>query len=269
VIDPPAAVIFSRPASPAGPAAFSRPPPGIPPLEERASAVVTITSTVLWPVRTRSVMSSRSNSRNRPSFHPAARPFTLASKGIALAIASLVVMPILARAKRRVARMIASNALAADAKQTQLCMYLSAILLRGLILNAAFGWWWTDPAAGLLMIPIVVREGMRSDILFQFLLEAVMLSVSGGLVGVLVRVAATLGVAYVADWQAVLVPETLLLAVACSAAIRLLFGTIPVRKASLANPREFVVCGINDITHRKLGRAFTCRKWKPRSPYTR
>jgi len=76
----------------------------------------------------------------------------------------------------------------------------------------------------------------RSDILVQFLLEAMMLSLSGGLVGVLVGVAATLVVAYVADWQAVLVPQTLLLAVACSAAIGLIFGTIPARKASLANP---------------------------------
>jgi divalent metal cation (Fe/Co/Zn/Cd) transporter len=81
--------------------------------------------------------------------------------GIALAIASLVVMPILARAKRRVARTIASKALAADAKQTELCMYLSAILLGGLILNATFDWWWADPAAGLLMIPIIVREGIN------------------------------------------------------------------------------------------------------------
>ena len=81
--------------------------------------------------------------------------------GIALAIASLVVMPILARAKRRVGRMIASNALAADARQTELCMYLSAILLGGLVLNATFGWWWADPAAGVLMIPIVLREGLN------------------------------------------------------------------------------------------------------------
>src|ERR1039457_3964422 len=81
--------------------------------------------------------------------------------GIVLAIASLVVMPILARAKRRVARMIASNALAADARETELCMYLSAILLGGLILNATFDWWWADPAAGLLMIPIIVREGLN------------------------------------------------------------------------------------------------------------
>ncbi len=82
--------------------------------------------------------------------------------GILLAVASLVVMPILARAKRRVARRIASDALAADARQTDLCMYLSAILLSGLVLNAAFAWWWADPAAGLLMVPIVVREGLSA-----------------------------------------------------------------------------------------------------------
>jgi divalent metal cation (Fe/Co/Zn/Cd) transporter len=82
--------------------------------------------------------------------------------GILLALASLVVMPILARAKRRVARVIASDVLAADARQTELCMHLSAILLSGLILNAAFTWWWADPAAGLLMVPIVVREGLSA-----------------------------------------------------------------------------------------------------------
>jgi len=76
----------------------------------------------------------------------------------------------------------------------------------------------------------------RSDILFQFLLEATMLSLSGGLVGVLLGFLATFVVAYMADWQAVLDLQTLLLAVACSAVIGLLFGTIPARKASLANP---------------------------------
>ena len=81
--------------------------------------------------------------------------------GILLAVTSIVVMPILARAKRNVARTIRSNALAADAKQTELCMYLSAILLGGLVLNAAFAWWWADPAAGLLMVPIIVREGVN------------------------------------------------------------------------------------------------------------
>lgn len=80
--------------------------------------------------------------------------------GIVLAALSLVVMPWLARAKRRVAAGLNSGALQADAMQTQLCAYLSAILLGGLGLNALFGWWWADPVAGLAMTPILVKEGL-------------------------------------------------------------------------------------------------------------
>jgi putative ABC transport system permease protein len=76
----------------------------------------------------------------------------------------------------------------------------------------------------------------RGDILLQFLAEAVMLSFSGGIVGVLVGIAATLIVAHFADWEAILVPQILLLAVAASVVIGLLFGTIPARKASMASP---------------------------------
>jgi divalent metal cation (Fe/Co/Zn/Cd) transporter len=79
--------------------------------------------------------------------------------GIILAVASLIVMPLLALAKRRVAGRIASAALTADAKQTQLCTYLSAILLCGLVLNATLGWWWADPVAALAMVPIIAGEG--------------------------------------------------------------------------------------------------------------
>ena len=79
--------------------------------------------------------------------------------GIVLAIASLIVMPVLARAKRKVAREIGSAALHADAKQTEFCMYLSVILVAGLALNGLLAWWWADPAAGLLMAPIIAREG--------------------------------------------------------------------------------------------------------------
>lgn len=81
--------------------------------------------------------------------------------GIALAAASLIVMPLLARAKGRVARGLGSGALAADAQQTTLCAYLSAILLGGLALNAVLGWWWADPAAALVMVPIIAREGIE------------------------------------------------------------------------------------------------------------
>jgi divalent metal cation (Fe/Co/Zn/Cd) transporter len=81
--------------------------------------------------------------------------------GIALAAVSLVVMPLLVRAKRRVAVAIGSKALDADATQTALCTYLSAILLGGLLLNALVGWWWADPVAALVMVPIIVREGLE------------------------------------------------------------------------------------------------------------
>ena len=82
--------------------------------------------------------------------------------GIILAIASLIIMPLLSRAKRKVARAINSGAMAADAKQTELCTYLSAILLGGLVLNALLGWWWADPAAALVMLPIIVKEGLEA-----------------------------------------------------------------------------------------------------------
>jgi divalent metal cation (Fe/Co/Zn/Cd) transporter len=81
--------------------------------------------------------------------------------GIVLAAASLIVMPLLVRAKRKVARGIKSAALMADSKQTELCTYLSAILLAGLLLNALLGWWWADPVAALVMVPIIAKEGIE------------------------------------------------------------------------------------------------------------
>jgi divalent metal cation (Fe/Co/Zn/Cd) transporter len=81
--------------------------------------------------------------------------------GIILASVSLIVMPLLVRAKRRVARGISSAAMSADARQTELCTYLSAILLGGLLLNALFGWWWADPVAALVMVPIILKEGVE------------------------------------------------------------------------------------------------------------
>ncbi len=82
--------------------------------------------------------------------------------GIVLAAVSLLVMPILARAKRKVAAGLGSRALEADSRQTDLCALLSAILLMGLGLNALFGWWWADPLAGLAMVPIIGREGFQA-----------------------------------------------------------------------------------------------------------
>ncbi len=80
--------------------------------------------------------------------------------GIVVAVASLIAMPLLARAKRRVGVDLGSAAMTADARQTDFCTYLSIILLGGLVLNAFFGWWWADPAAGLVMVPIIAKEGI-------------------------------------------------------------------------------------------------------------
>lgn len=82
--------------------------------------------------------------------------------GIVLAVLSVIVMPLLARAKRRVAAQLKSQALVADSRQTDICAYLSAILLVGLGLNALGGWWWADPVAGLLMVPIILKEGVAA-----------------------------------------------------------------------------------------------------------
>jgi divalent metal cation (Fe/Co/Zn/Cd) transporter len=80
--------------------------------------------------------------------------------GIAILSLSVVVMPLLARAKLRVAAAMQSGALRAEARQTSLCAYLSIIALVGLVLNATLGWWWADPVAALFMVPIIVAEGI-------------------------------------------------------------------------------------------------------------
>ncbi len=81
--------------------------------------------------------------------------------GVALACLSLVVMPLLSRAKRKVGNALGSSAMNADAKQAEFCAYLSAILLIGLLLNALFRLWWADPVAALVMAPIVANEGIQ------------------------------------------------------------------------------------------------------------
>ena len=81
--------------------------------------------------------------------------------GLSILVLSVIVMPLIARASRKVARALGSRALEADAAQTSLCAYLSAIALAGVGLNAAFGWWWTDPLAALGMVPIIAKEGLE------------------------------------------------------------------------------------------------------------
>ncbi|HWX76958.1 MAG TPA: hypothetical protein VNY32_05755, partial [Candidatus Acidoferrales bacterium] len=65
-------------------------------------------------------------------------------------------------AKRKVASSIKSQAMHADSRQTDICAYLSAILLLGLGLNALVGWWWADPVAALVMTPIITKEGIEA-----------------------------------------------------------------------------------------------------------
>lgn len=82
--------------------------------------------------------------------------------GIALAVASLVVMPVLATAKRSTGRRMGSVTVTADSRQTWLCASLSAVLLVGLVLNGAFGWWWADPLAALAIAALALREGSEA-----------------------------------------------------------------------------------------------------------
>ncbi len=82
--------------------------------------------------------------------------------GMVLAGVSLVVMPLLGRAKRRLAVKLGSRALAADGMETLLCAYLSFTLLLGLGLNAWLGWWWADPVAALVMVGFMLREGREA-----------------------------------------------------------------------------------------------------------
>ena len=81
--------------------------------------------------------------------------------GIILAIASLIVMPLVSWGKLHAAKALGSAALRAEAKETLACSYLSFTLLLGLVANAVAGWWWADPAAALFMIPWLVKEGME------------------------------------------------------------------------------------------------------------
>ena len=82
--------------------------------------------------------------------------------GIGLAVASLIVMPLLVRAKRRTGRELGSATVMADSTQTMLCTYLSAVLLVGLVLNAAFGWSWADPVVALVIAGVAVKEGVEA-----------------------------------------------------------------------------------------------------------
>lgn len=82
--------------------------------------------------------------------------------GIGLAAVTAPTMPLLARAKRKVGHALGSSATVSEAEQNQICAYLSIALLVGLGANAAFGWWWADPLAALVIAAVAVREGRES-----------------------------------------------------------------------------------------------------------
>lgn len=82
--------------------------------------------------------------------------------GIALAAASLVIMPMLSFIQRRAGHELGSNSAVADSKQALLCSYLSAVLLVGLVVDALTGWTWVDPIAALVIAAIAVREGVNA-----------------------------------------------------------------------------------------------------------
>lgn len=82
--------------------------------------------------------------------------------GIVVAAASLIAMPLLARAKRHVARELGSAAMHADSRQTDFCAYLAAVTLAGLLLNSLFHWWWADPVAAIIMVPLILREAIEA-----------------------------------------------------------------------------------------------------------
>lgn len=82
--------------------------------------------------------------------------------GIVLAVVSATTMPLLARAKRQTAPALGSRAVLADATQTDLCAWLSGVLLVGLAANAALGWWWADPAAGIAIAAIAAVQAVRT-----------------------------------------------------------------------------------------------------------
>ena len=91
----------------------------------------------------------------------ASRPES-STAGVAVAAAALLVMPTLSALKRRTGNRLGSQMLLADAAESLFCAYLSATVLVGLILNAALGWWWADPVAALLVVPLVINEGLEA-----------------------------------------------------------------------------------------------------------
>src|SRR4051812_26430072 len=118
--------------------------------EERAQKLVAIQFFLLAPYV--AVASVRALAGGE---HPA-----VSVLGMALAVWSLVTMPLLGIAKQRIADEIGSAATKGEGRQNLLCAYLAGALLIGLLGNALFGAWWLDPAVGLLIAAVAVTEGV-------------------------------------------------------------------------------------------------------------
>jgi divalent metal cation (Fe/Co/Zn/Cd) transporter len=118
--------------------------------EARAQKAVAVTFFLLAPYIAVDAISALAAGE-----HPAASPI-----GIALSVSSLIVMPLLGRAKRRLGAVLDSGATAGEGNQNLLCAYLAGAVLIGLLANTLFGLWWLDPAIGLLIAGLAVREGV-------------------------------------------------------------------------------------------------------------
>jgi divalent metal cation (Fe/Co/Zn/Cd) transporter len=122
------------------------------PAEQRAQRLVAITFFLLAPYIAQDALRTLTNAQ-----HPATSWI-----GIALCISSILVMPVLGRAKQRIGSRLGSGATAGEGTQNMLCAYLAAGVLAGLVLNAALGLWWADPAAALGIAALAVREGRET-----------------------------------------------------------------------------------------------------------
>jgi divalent metal cation (Fe/Co/Zn/Cd) transporter len=82
--------------------------------------------------------------------------------GMVVAGLSLLIMPALARAKKRLGPVLGSQAVVSEARQTELCAWMSGVVLAGLAANAVAGWWWADPVAALAIAGVAAFEARRS-----------------------------------------------------------------------------------------------------------
>ena len=120
--------------------------------EQRAQRLVAITFFVLAPYITQDAIRTLINGE---------RPGT-SWLGIGLSISSIIVMPLLGKAKQEIGQRLGSGATAGEGAQNMLCAYLAAGVLTGLVLNAAFGLWWADPAVALGIGVVALNEGRQT-----------------------------------------------------------------------------------------------------------